>query len=48
MRNGISVSIASLISLFGGRGSEHSQSDLLTEIGNHLVQENGGFILLEQ
>ena len=36
-----------IISLFGGRGDEQAQSNLLTESGNNLVQEDGGLILLE-
>ncbi len=46
-RNAISIGLGGIISLFGGRGSEQSQSNLLTESGASLVQEDGGLILLE-
>ena len=44
---GIGIGLGGIISLFGGRGSEQAQSNLLTESGNNLVQEDGGLILLE-
>jgi hypothetical protein len=46
-RNAVSLSLGGIISLFGGRGSEQAQSNLLTESGDNLVQEDGGLILLE-
>ena len=46
-RNAIGIGLGGIISLFGGRGSEQAQSNLLTEDGNNLVQEDGGLILLE-
>lgn len=46
-RNAIGIGLGGIISLFGGRNSEQSQSNLLTESGNNLVQEDGGLILLE-
>ena len=46
-RNAIAIGIGGMVSLFGGRGSEQSQSNLLCENGDNLVQEDGGLILLE-
>jgi hypothetical protein len=47
VRNAVGIGLGGIISLFGGRGSEQAQSNLLTESGANLVQEDGGFILLE-
>jgi hypothetical protein len=46
-RNAIGLGLGGIISLFGGRGYEQSQSNLLTESSDNLVQEDGGLILLE-
>lgn len=46
-RNAIGIGLGGIISLFGGRSDEQAQSNLLTELGDNLVQENGGLILLE-
>jgi hypothetical protein len=46
-RNAVGISLGGIISLFSGRGSEQAQSNLLTESGDNLVQEDGGLILLE-
>ena len=46
-RNAVGLGMGGIISLFGGRGSEQAQSNLLTESGDNLVQEDGGLILLE-
>ena len=47
-RNAISIGLGGLATLFSGtRDSGSSFSNLLTEIGDNLVQENGGLILLE-
>lgn len=45
-RNAIGIGLGGIISLFGGRGSEQAQSNLLCENGDFLVQEDGDFILL--
>jgi len=47
VRNAVGIGLGGIITLFGGRGSEQAQSNLLTESGNNLVQEDGGLILLE-
>ena len=47
LRNAIGIGLGGIISLFGGRDSEQAVGDLLCENGDHLVQENGGLILLE-
>ena len=46
-RNAVGLGLGGIISLFGGRGGEQAQSNLLTESGDNLVQEDGGLILLE-
>ena len=46
MRNAIAIGLGGLVSLFGGRGFEQAQGNLLTETGDNLVQEDGGLILL--
>lgn len=47
VRNAVSIGLGGIVSLFGGRASEMAQNNLLTESGDNLVQEDGGFILLE-
>jgi hypothetical protein len=46
-RNAIGIGLGGILSLFGGRLSEIAQSNLLTEAGDNLTQEDGGLILLE-
>jgi hypothetical protein len=46
-RNAVGIGLGGIISLFGGRGNEQAQSNLLCENGDNLVQEDGGLILLE-
>ena len=47
IRNGVSIGLGSIISFLSGYADATVQGNLLTEIGNNLVQENGGLILLE-
>ena len=47
IRNGVSIGLGSVISFLSGYADATVQSNLLTEIGNNLVQEDGGLILLE-
>jgi hypothetical protein len=47
LRNAVGLGLGGIITLFGGRGSEQAQSNLLTESSDNLVQEDGGLILLE-
>ena len=47
IRNGIAIGIGSIVSLLSGYATATVQGNLLTEISNNLVQENGGLILLE-
>ena len=47
IRNGVSIGLGSIISFLSGYASATVQGNLLTEIGDNLVQENGGLILLE-
>lgn len=45
-RNAVSIGLGGIISLFGGRGDEQAQGNLLCENGDFLVQEDGSFILI--
>lgn len=47
IRNALAIGLGGIITLFSGRGEEQAQGDLLCENGDHLVQEDGGLILLE-
>ena len=47
VRNAVGIGLGGIILLFGSRNSEQAQSNLLTESGANLVQEDGGLILLE-
>ena len=47
IRTGIAIGLGSIISLLSGYADATVQGNLLTEIGDNLVQENGGLILLE-
>ena len=47
IRNGIAIGLGSIISLLSGYADATVQGNLLTEIGDNLVPENGGLILLE-
>ena len=47
IRNGVSIGLGTIISFLSGYASATVQGNLLTEIGNNLVQEDGGLILLE-
>lgn len=46
-RNAVAIGLGGIVSLFGGRSDEQSQSNLLTESDDNLVQEDGGLIILE-
>jgi hypothetical protein len=47
IRNGVSIGLGSVISFLSGYADATVQNNLITEIGNNLVQEDGGLILLE-
>ena len=47
LRNAVGLGLGGIISLFGGRGNEQAQSNLLCENDDNLVQEDGSLILLE-
>jgi hypothetical protein len=47
VRNGIAVGVGSLISFVAGYARDVITGNLETEDGLNLVQEDGGFILLE-
>jgi hypothetical protein len=47
IRNGVSIGLGSVISLLSGYADAIVQGNLLTEIDDNLVQEDGGLILLE-
>ena len=46
-RSSVAIGLGGIATLFSGRGDEQAQGDLLCQNGDHLVQENGGLILLE-
>lgn len=45
-RNGVAIGLGNIISFLSGYATATVQSNLLTEISNNLVQEDGGLILL--
>ena len=47
IRNGLAIGLGAVISLLSGYADATVQNNLLTEIGDNLVQEDGGLILLE-
>lgn len=47
VRNGVAIGLGGVISLLSGYASALIQENLLTEIGDNLIQEDGGLILLE-
>lgn len=47
IRNGIAIGLGAVMSLLSGYADATVQGNLLTEIGDNLVQEDGGLILLE-
>ena len=47
LRNAVAIGLGGIVSLFSGRADEQAQSNLLTELGENLVQEDNGLILLE-
>ena len=47
LRNGISLGLGSITSFLSGYADAVVQGNLLTEIGDNLVQDDGGLLLLE-
>jgi len=47
IRNGVSIGLGSIVSLLSGYADATVQGNLLTEIGDNLIKEDGGLILLE-
>ena len=47
LRNGIALGLGSIISFISGYADATVQNNLLTQIGDNLVQEGGGLLLLE-
>lgn len=45
--NGMALGLGAVASLFSGYGPDQAQGNLETEIGDNLVQEDGGLLLLE-
>jgi hypothetical protein len=45
--NGMALGLGAIVSLFSGYGPDQAQGNLETEIGDNLVQEDGGLLLLE-
>lgn len=46
IRNGVAIGLGSIMSLFSGYGRDQALDNLITESGDNLVQEDGGFILV--
>ena len=46
IRNGVSIGLGSVISFLSGYDRVPVRGNLLTEVGDNLVQENGGLILV--
>lgn len=47
LRNGLALGLGGILSFFSGYGPDQAQGNLETEIGDNLVQEDGGLLLLE-
>jgi len=47
IRNGVAIGLGSIVSFLSGYVNATVQGNLLTEIDDNLVQEDGGLILLE-
>ena len=47
IRNGIAIGLGAVMSLLSGYADATVQGNLLTEVGDNLVQEDNGLILLE-
>jgi hypothetical protein len=47
IRNGIAIGVGAIMSLLSGYADATVQRNLITEVGDNLVQEDGGLILLE-
>lgn len=47
IRNGVAIGLGAVMSLLSGYADSTVQNNLLTEVGDNLVQEDGGLILLE-
>ena len=45
--NGMALGLGAIVSFFSGYGPDQAQGNLETEIGDNLVQEDGGLLLLE-
>ena len=46
LRNAVALGLGGIASLFSGYGRGQALDNLITEAGDNLVQENGGFILV--
>ena len=46
LRTGVAIGLGSVVSLFSGYGRDQVFNNLITEIENNLVQEDGSFILV--
>jgi fructose-bisphosphate aldolase class 1 len=47
LRNSVALGLGGIVALFSGYDSDRAKNNLETENGDNLVQEDGGFILLE-
>ena len=46
LRTGVAIGIGSLATFFSGYGRDQEFGNLATELGDNLVQEDGGFIIV--
>jgi hypothetical protein len=46
IRNSVAIGLGGIISLFSGYGRDNDLINLATELGDNLVQEDGGFIII--
>lgn len=47
LRNALGIGLGGVMSVFSGYAPDQAQYNLETELGDNLVQEDGGLILLE-
>lgn len=47
LRNGVAIGLGSIAALFSGYSRDTALGNLETEAGDNLVQEDGGYIIVE-
>jgi len=46
LRTGVAIGLGSIVSLFSGYGRDQEFGNLITELSNNLIQEDGSFIVV--